>query len=92
MKATAMVCDRLECVRVTVVSSDLPSNCWRCEFETPEDACVALEEVGILPVGETSYAVRNNFDNGVLLAQGELQHEDTLLAAGFWTEELWVVN
>jgi glycine/D-amino acid oxidase-like deaminating enzyme len=48
--------------------------------------------VGILPVGETSYAVRNNFDNGVLLAQGELQHEDTLLAAGFWSEEFWVVN
>ena len=82
MTAVALICELMENVRVTVLRTDGTFGCWKCEFDSTEDACIILEEAGLLPRGE-AFNIVQMLSRRLWTARGDNVAPEVLITAGF---------
>ena len=89
MRANALILDLPVRTRVVVTRSDvLGGHSWNRDFIDPSDACVALEEVGLIPPGSAALALGHDFADGFVVSEDREVSADTLLSAGFRAEKM----
>ena len=83
-----MVLDLSVKARVVITRSDILGNrSWKRDFKDLAEACVALEEVGLIPPGNAAFTLGNDFKDGFVVSEDGEVDPDSLFAAGFRPEK-----
>jgi len=89
----ALVFDLSVKARVVITQSDvLGDRSWKRDFRNLADACVALEEVGLIPPGDAAFTLGNNFKDGLVVSEDGEVDAESLFAAGFRPEKTTVIQ